>query len=131
MKRLNDLEYLKLSKSKAFLYNVKLFFCSIPGWLVKLCLSVWTLIKNFVLYVKDGFVDIGRTFIEGNWAVKLSFIIFGFGNLYYGQIMRGLLFLLFEIAFIVYMFVIPEGGLYDLKIAHLFQNGKTIGDKAG
>ena len=131
MKKLNDLEYLKLSKFKAFLYNLRLFFSSIPDWFGKLGLRIWALIKICVFAIRDELTDIGKTFVKGNWAVKLSFLIFGFGNLYYGQIMRGVLFLLFEITFIVYMFVIPEGGWHDLKITHILQTGKNVGENSG
>ena len=95
MKKLNDLEYLKLSKFDAFVYNFKLFLFAIPGWIKGLFIALWNLIQDCAIAVKDEFVDIGTTFTKGNWAVKLSFLFFGFGNLYYGQIMRGLLFLLF------------------------------------
>ena len=40
MKRLSDLEYLKLSKLGAFWYKLKLFFCAIPRWLWGLVLSI-------------------------------------------------------------------------------------------
>ena len=90
MKRLNDLDYLKLSKFRAFLYNLAMFFCAIPGWVARLFVSFGKLCKKFVLAIKNEFVDIGTTFTKGNWAVKISFLIFGFGNLFYGQILRGL-----------------------------------------
>ena len=136
MKKLNTLEYLKLNKFQAFLYDAKVFFCSIPGWIVKLFLSLWALIKDVALFFKNGAVDIVTTFTKGNWAVKLSFLIFGFGNIYYGQIMRGVLFLLFEIVFLVYMFV-PFGanqlgtGLHWLSKSHLFMEGSTVGVDQG
>ena len=127
MKKLHDLEYLKLNKFQAFLYNLQIFFSSIPGWFAKLGIAIWTIIKNFGIGVKDEVVDIVTTFTKGNWAVKLSFIIFGFGNLCYGQIMRGILFLLFELIFIGYMFVLPTGGLYWLGKVNFFEKGATIG----
>ena len=96
MKRLNDLDYLKLNKLQALWYNLKVFVSAIPKWFAKLGLGIWAFIKNFGLGVKDEFVDIGTTFKRGNWAVKLSYLIFGFGNIFYGQIMRGVFFLLFE-----------------------------------
>ena len=136
MKRLNDLDYLKLNKFQAFLYNLKLFFCSIPRWLFGLLLSLGGFFKNCALKVKDGFVDIFTTFTKGNWAVKLSFLIFGFGNFYYGQILRGILFLLFEAVFVVYMFV-PFGsnqlgtGLHWLAKGQWFQVGSTVGTIQG
>ena len=130
MKRLTDLEYLKLNKFSAFMYNVGMFFAAIPGWVWGVILKLCGLIKTAFLWVKDEVLDIVNTFIKGNWAVKLSFLIFGFGNLYYGQIMRGVLFLLFEIIFIVYM-VLPTGGTYWLGKVHWFQTGETIGTVQG
>ena len=130
MKRLNDLDYLKLSKFQAFLYNLKLFFCAIPMWFKKLGLGIAGFFKNCGIAIKNEILDIITTFTQGNWAVKLSFFIFGFGNFYYGQIMRGILFLVFEIVFFGYMFV-PSGGLYWLAKGNWFQVGKTVGTVQG
>ena len=98
--RLNDLEYLKLNKFEAFLYNLKLFFFAIPTFFKNLGLKIVDFFKTCGLGIKNEFVDIGTTFRDGNWAVKLSFFVFGVGNLYYGQILRGLLLQIFEIVFI-------------------------------
>ena len=130
MKRLNDLDYLKLNKFQAFLYNLKLFFCAIPSWFKSVALTIFSFFKKCVIGIKNEFVDVGITFAKGNWAVKLSFFIFGFGNLYYGQIARGILFLLFEIIFIGYMLV-PSGGIYWLSKGNWFQTGKTVGTAQG
>ncbi len=130
MKRLSDLEYLQLSKFQAFVYNFKLFILAIPGFLAGLCIAAWECIKGFGLAIRDEVVDIITTFTKGNWAVKLSFLVFGFGNLYHGQIMRGLLFLLFEVVFIGYMLV-PSGGIYWLQKGNWFQTGATIGTQQG
>ena len=130
MKKLNDLEYLKLNKLEAFLYDFKMFLCAIPVWFKNVFLAFLTICKDSCISVKDGFVDIITTFTQGNWAVKLSFFIFGFGNLYYGQFMRGLLFLAFEAIFIGYMLV-PSGGIYWLSKGNWFQTGKTIGTVQG
>ena len=130
MKRLNDLEYLKLNKLQAFFYNLKLFFCAVPLWFKNLFLSIWGFFKSCGIGIKDEFCDIGTTFTKGNWAVKLSFFIFGFGNLFYGQIARGILFLLFEVIFIAYM-LLPSGGIYWLAKGNWFQTGETIGTVQG
>lgn len=134
MKKLNTLEYLKLNKFQKLLYDLREFFCAIPAWFVGLFVSLWELIKNFAIKIKDGFMDIIMTFVKGNWAVKLSFLIFGLGNIYYGQIARGILFFLFEVAFIVYMFFIPcsadfrtQSGLGWLKSVNWFDVGNTVG----
>ena len=130
MKKLSDLEYLKLSKAQAFFYNLRLFFCAIPGWFKGIGIAILNFFKNCGIAIKDEFVDIITTFTKGNWAVKISFLIFGFGNLFYGQIMRGLLFLLFEVVFIGYMLV-PSGGLYWLSKVQWFKTGATVGTVQG
>ena len=130
MKRLSDLEYLKLGKFDAFLYKLKLFLFAIPGWFKGVGLAIVNFFVKCATAVKDEFVDIFTTFTKGNWAVKLSFLIFGFGNLFYGQILRGLLFLLFEIVFVGYMLV-PSGGLYWLSKGQWFQTGSTVGTVQG
>ena len=130
MTKLNDLQYLKLTKMQRFWYNLTLFFVGIPGWFVNLWRGILGFFKKVGLAIKDFFVDIGTTFIKGNWAVKLSYFIFGFGNLYYGQIMRGLFFLLFEVVFIAYMLV-PSGGIHWLQKGQWFQKDATIGTVQG
>ena len=132
MKKLNDLDYLKLGKLAAFFYNIKLFILStFPNWVWNcFILGAWNLIKKCGRGIKNEFVDIGTTFTKGNWAVKLSFLFFGFGNLYYGQIARGILFLVFEIVFIAYMLV-PSGGIYWLSKGNWFKTGATVGTVQG
>ena len=130
MKRLNDLEYLKLNKFQAMLYKLQLFLASIPVWFMDLCKKALKGIQDGVAFVKEEFLDIGTTFTQGNWAVKLSFFVFGAGNLFYGQTMRGIFFLLFEIIFVAYMLV-PSGGIYWLSKGNWFQYGSTVGTEQG
>ena len=130
MKKLNSLEYLKLSKPQALWYDVRLFLSAIPGWFVSLFVKLFNIIKGFLIGVKDEVLDIGNTFKKGNWAVKLSFLVFGLGNLYYGQILRGILVLVFEIVFVVYM-VIPSGGIHWINKVNWFITGQTVGDVQG
>ena len=130
MRKLSDLEYLKLSKSRAFMYRLLMFFCAIPSFLMHLIRGIGYFFVKCYTAVRDELVDIGSTFIKGNWAVKLSFLIFGFGNIFYGQVARGLLFLLFEVIFIGYM-IVPSGGIYWLQKGNWFQTGSTVGTVQG
>ena len=132
MKKLNDLEYLKLGKAAAFGYNTKLFFLdTFPKWLwYTMILGFWGFIVKCVRGIANTFKDIGTTFAQGNWAVKLSFFIFGVGNIYYGQVMRGLFFLLFEVIFIAYM-LLPSGGIHWISKTQFFQTGNTVGTVQG
>ena len=130
MKKLTDLEYLKLNKYQAFIYNLKMFLCAIPRFFVSLGIAILNFFKNFGISVWEEVVEIATTFTKGNWAVKISFLIFGFGNFYYGQFLRGLLFLVFEIVFIGYMLV-PSGGIYWLAKGNWLKTGATIGTVQG
>ena len=130
MKKLTDLEYLKLNGFQAMLYKLQLFLAAIPGWFLGLCKKVQEGVKGCFSSLKEEIQDIGTTFTQGNWAVKLSFFVFGVGNLFYGQTMRGIFFLLFEIIFIAYMLV-PSGGIYWLSKGNWFQYGATVGTEQG
>ena len=130
MKKLSDLQYLKLSKFQQFWYNFLMFLCAIPVFFVNIGKGIGKFFVKTFRKIKDGICDIGYTFAKGNWAVKISFLVFGMGNLFYGQILRGLLFLLFEVIFFVYMFL-PTGGLYWLQKGQWFQVGATVGTQQG
>jgi arabinogalactan oligomer/maltooligosaccharide transport system permease protein len=114
MKKYSDLEYLRLSKWERIKYTILCFFFSIPTdlWngLKKLGNGCVTLFKKIVA----EFVDIGQTFKEGDWKTKVSFFILGFGNLARGQILRGVLFLLFQLVFIGYMIFSGIGWMAQL-----------------
>lgn len=117
MKQLEVLEYLKLTKWQKFWYKVAMFFCGIPRWFAGLGKKIWNAIKKFGLAVWNNILDIGRTFKNGSWMTKVSFLIMGFGSICYGQPLRGVLFLLFEAVFIFYM--CASGGYWLSKFGTL------------
>ena len=103
MKQLNTLEYLRLNKIQRLIYKIQEFFCAIPGRTVSFFKKLGTKILDFFKFIIDDIVDIGVTFKKGSWMTRVSYLIMGFGNMARKQILRGLLFLLFEAAFVVYM----------------------------
>lgn len=64
---------------------------------------------------KRALGDLGRALKKGSVPTRLSFIVMGLGNLMRGQIVKGVLYLLAQTAFFVFMFAF--GWRY---IAHLF-----------
>ena len=60
-------------------------------------------------------VSLSCALANGGPLVWLSCLIMGFGNLMAGQVIKALLFLAIEAAFVVYM-VIPNGGFHWLKL---------------
>ena len=117
MKKYSSLEYLKLTKLHRFFYKVGCFFASIPGFLQNLIITIGVFFKKIGLAIYNEFADIGRTFIKGDYKTRISYFIMGFGSFTRKQYGRGLLFLLAEVAFIIYMiFPIGASGSYWLSM---------------
>ncbi len=130
MNKLSDLDYLKLNKRQALLYKLKLLFLKIPVFIKNIGDGSLKGIKRLGKKISYELTDLWMTFKNGNAAVKLSFLIFGAGNFYYGQILRGILFLAFELVFVGYM-IVPSGGIYWLSKGNWFSIGKTVGTIQG
>ena len=103
MKYLDTLAYLKLNRWQKFGYNLKKFFCAIPGWFVNLFKAIGRFFKNLGIKIANNFVDIWNTFKKGSWSTRVSFLIMGMGSFVHKQWLRGVAFFLMEAAFIVYM----------------------------
>lgn len=105
MKRLPELEYLGLSPTKRFGYDLRLFFVELPGKLLsalkKIPLGLWKILCSIGAFFKE----IGGIFADGDWKTRTSFFIMGFGQFFRHQIGRGIIFLLMEIIFISFMAV--------------------------
>ncbi|MBQ6513515.1 MAG: sugar ABC transporter permease [Clostridia bacterium] len=123
MSQLSDLEFLKLSKGQKFGYKLGRFFTGIPKAILGLFLKIWEFIKKGGKTVGTEIADTVNTFIHGDWKTKLSFFVMGFGNIARGQILRGLLFLLFEIVFIAFM--ILSGGYWLSMLPSLGKVGPS------
>ena len=123
MTRYSDLEYLKLSKGQRFLYKLALFFCSLPTFFKNLGLKILGFFKSLGLSIAREFKFLTETFKNGSAPTKISYVVMGFGNLARGQILRGILFLLFEIVFIGYM--ILAGGHWLSLLPSLGLKGPT------
>ena len=81
MKRLSDLEYLKLNRFKKFLHKIVDFLIAIPMFFVHIGVKCWHIIKAIGVGIKNIAVTIVRTFIKGSWKSKVSYFIMGFGYL--------------------------------------------------
>ena len=121
MRKYTDLEYLKLPKLRRFGYRVGSFFTGIPKAIWNFIKSIGSGLKKAGIAVGSECKDIWETFVKGDWKTKLSFLVMGFGNLARGQILRGILFLLFEIVFIGYMII--AGGYWLSMLPSLGKQG--------
>lgn len=72
-------------------------------------------IKNFFVRIGMSFVRLWKDFKEGDWRIKLSFLIMGLAHMTNGQVVKGVTYLGVEILFVLFM--VFFGGTY---IGHLF-----------
>ena len=104
MKTYSELEYLRLSKWQKFWYKFARFFCVvIPNGIKNGVFAIGRFFKKLGLGIAHECKDIVTTFIYGDWKTKVSYLVMGFGCIARGQILRGILFFLFEGIFIAYM----------------------------
>ncbi len=123
-RELSALEYLQLKKHQKLWYNFISFIISIPYRLLNLIFTIGRTFKRLGLYIGGECVDVFNTFKNGDWKTRVSFIVMGFGSIARGQILRGLLFLIFEVVFIAYM--ICWGGSWLAKLSLTGLQGPSV-----
>ncbi len=97
------IDYMQLNPFQKFGYNFAKFFKKLPSNLARFFKFIGRAILSFFVGIGKGFANYGKRFVKGDAGVKLSYLIFGFGNIVKGQVIKGLIFLLLEAAYICYM----------------------------
>ena len=96
-------EYKQLNPFQRFAYNLKKFFCNIPHAVGHFFVALGKSIVKFFVGIGKGFANYGKTFVKGDWATKLSYLIFGIGDIHKGKYYKGILFFLTEVLYALYM----------------------------
>ena len=96
-------EYKMLNPFQRFGYNFMKFIKGIPGAFGRFFKAIGRGIVKFFKGIFNGFKNYGVTFAKGDWATKLSYLIFGVGDLSKGKIYKGILFFLSEVLYILYI----------------------------
>lgn len=97
-------EYKQLNPFQRFAHNFKKFILNIPHALAKFFKAIGHAIVGFFTGIGKGFKNYGVTFVKGDWATKLSYLIFGIGDIHKGKYYKGILFFLTEVLYALYMF---------------------------
>lgn len=97
------IDYMQLNPFQKLGYNLSNFFKKLPSNLARFFKMLGRAIVSFFVGIGKGFANYGKRFVKGDVFVKLSYIIFGVSNLVRGQIIKGLIFLLSEAAYICFM----------------------------
>lgn len=96
-------EYKQLNPFQRFAHNFKKFILNIPHALTKFFKAIGHAIVRFFTGIGKGFKNYGVTFVKGDWATKLSYLIFGIGDIHKGKYYKGILFFLTEVLYALYM----------------------------
>ncbi|MEI6579157.1 MAG: sugar ABC transporter permease [Eubacteriales bacterium] len=100
---MTEYELLGMNPVKRAGYKLKKSITGIPKALKHILIKFG---KNTILSYKNiggQIEELFNAFTKGNVGNKLSFFIMGFGNIFNGQIVKGFVFLISQIAFFVYM----------------------------
>ena len=87
--------------------------------------------KDQSVYVKPSEASTAQAFKNGNIMTKLSFFIFGVGNIANKQIVRGLLFLIIEIGYLTYLLSFGIGALGDFITLGTVEQGQVYNEALG
>ncbi|MDD6225500.1 MAG: sugar ABC transporter permease [bacterium] len=105
------IDYKQLNPFQKFAYNFTKFFKLLPGRVASFFKAIGRFFVRLFTGIGKGVANYVTRFIKGDFAVRLSYLIFGFGNLAKGQIIKGILFLLSEVAYVFFMVFFGWGNL--------------------
>lgn len=98
-----DLEYLKMSAPQKFVYRTKAFFKRLPRSIASFFAALPKKLYGCLMAFLSVFTNIGSAAKNGTWRTRVSFVAMGTGLIALKQYLRGILYLLFEVLFALYM----------------------------
>ncbi len=104
---------------------------NVAGGLVGFFRGIPKAAVGFFRAMGNGFKTYGTTFAKGGALTKLSYVMMGAGNLFRGQIIKGLLFLIAEVAYIWYMISGGAACIAGLKTLGTVQRGWYFDEELG
>ena len=84
---------------------VNFFTKSVPNFFTK---KLPNFFVNLGKGIKNTAIKLAKRFVEGSIGTKLSHVFFGAGNLYRGQIIKGLIYLAIQVGLILLFVLCPE-----------------------
>ena len=84
-------EYKQLNPFQRFAYDCKKAVTSAPRAIANFFKSIGLAIAKLFVSIGKGLKFYGTTFVKGDWATKLSYIIFGVGDLSKGKYYKGII----------------------------------------
>ena len=111
----SQLEYLSLSRPKKVLYRFTHFFTNMPKKAKFKALDFKLKARKTRKGILGVLYHLFDAMKEGDYKTRLSFLFMGFGLVTRRQIIRGVFYFLFEIAFIAFLAIIGIPSLSNLS----------------
>ena len=124
------LDYVQMTKGQRFAYKIKSFFLGIPKAIKKFFLAIGHFFKMLFGGIGKFLKAYGTRFAKGDGATKLSYIIMGAGNIAHKQVIKGILFFITEVAYILFMIFFGSfyiGRIYSSSYVMLSPDNKYQG----
>ncbi len=122
-----DLNYFAMNPFEKLVFNTKKFFKGFAHGFCGFFAAAGRKIASFFIGIFKLLRDFALGFVRGNIVTKLSYFIMGIGHVTRGQIVRGLVYLFLEVAFIFYM-VLFDGAFYLSNFFRAIFTGSTFGN---
>lgn len=114
---MTTIQYLSLTKFERFLVNFGNFFRGIGIGFVNFFKRIPNKLLKLWHKILSPFDTLIQAWKKGSWGVRTNFLVMGFYQLTHHQVIRGVLYLLFEAVFI--WFMISTGFPYLAKLGNL------------
>lgn len=120
-----DLSYYRLNAPQKVLYRVKNFFTGFPARTKAFLRGARLRTAGFLKGILKSLETLGKNFVRGDLMTKLSYLFMGFGHMFHGEALRGVLYFLVQVAYVLYMALF--GGSCLAGFMRGFFTGGTLG----
>ncbi len=123
--------YMMMSWYEKIYYTLKRFFKGLFCGIADFFKGIPNAVVSFFKAVGRGLLFLVKSFTNGDVLTKLSFVLMGSSNLFRGQIVKGFLYLIFEIAYVIYMVLTGASAIAGLKTLGTKKQGWVFDEKQG
>ena len=120
-----DLGYYRMTPWQRLVYKISNFFKNFGKGFAGFFVRIYKAIIGFFVGIGHSFKEFALNFWHGDALTKSSHAIIGLGHIFRGQIVRGIVYLLLEVAFVLYMILF--GGNYLSMCFENFFGGGNVG----
>ena len=120
-----DLGYYKMTPAQRIIHKISDFFKNFGKGFVNFFKRIFLAVIGFFIGIGRSCKEFVQNFIYGDAITKSSHLVMGLGHLCRGQIVRGVVYLLLEVGFVLYMALF--GGRYLVMCFENIIGGGNIG----